>query len=384
MDMAASTLTVPDIDAVSSPDSNAIADVCSTHRAEGVAVSLKDIARIAGSVNNRLADALQEISSINFQTRLLSFNAQLEASRAGDAGRAFDVVAREMVALSDRTGCAARRLEGDTNADLSDLAGRIEAVGSEVRGVRLSDLAFTNLDLIDRNLYERSCDVRWWATDSSCVQALADPAGLASKASQRLGVILDAYTVYFDIVLCDRAGKVIANGRPGKFKSEGTNQASTPWFRSAMGTRNGGEFGFAGLHRSPTLADNQMVLVYSAAVRADGLSAGEIIGCLGIVFNWEALAQTIVLRTQLGEAELKHTRVCIVDGQGGVIADNRLRHLSSRVQLSQFRKLIECRKGYHLTEFEGTASIVAYAFSPGFETYATGWHSFIIQDLVVD
>ena len=29
----------------------------------------------------------------------------------------------------------------------------------------------TNIDLIDRNLYERSCDVRWWATDSSVVDA---------------------------------------------------------------------------------------------------------------------------------------------------------------------------------------------------------------------
>ncbi|HZZ17833.1 MAG TPA: methyl-accepting chemotaxis protein [Opitutaceae bacterium] len=349
-----------------------------------MAVSLKDMARIAGAVNDRLTEALLEISSINFQTRLLSFNAQLEASRAGEAGRAFDVVAREMVALSDRTGSAARRLEGDTNADLSDLAGRINAVGTEVRGARLSDLAFTNMDLIDRNLYERSCDVRWWATDSSCVLALLDPEGESERACQRLGVILDAYTVYYDIVLCDRSGNVVANGRPGRFRCQGTNQSSTPWFKSAMATRRGDEFGFAGLHRSHTLANNQMVLVYSAAVRRDGQADGEIVGCLGIVFNWEALAQTIVLRTQLGEAEKKHTRVCIVDAKGGMIADNRLGHLRDEIPLSSFARLIECKKGYVVTEFEGNRSIVAYAYSPGYETYATGWHSFIIQDLEVD
>jgi hypothetical protein len=384
MNLAAPSLLASDRSRAELPDTKVAPDVYSTKQAGGVAVSLKDMARIAGAVNDRLTEALLEISSINFQTRLLSFNAQLEASRAGEAGRAFDVVAREMVALSDRTGSAARRLEGDTNADLSDLAGRINAVGTEVRGARLSDLAFTNMDLIDRNLYERSCDVRWWATDSSCVLALLDPEGESDRASQRLGVILDAYTVYYDIVLCDSEGTVISNGRPDKFRCKGTNQSSTPWFRSAMATRNGGEFGFAGLHRSQTLANNQMVLVYSAAVRRDGRADGEIVGCLGIVFNWEALAQTIVLRTQLGETEKRHTRVCIVDAQGAVIADNRLGHLRDCIALGSFSKLIECRKGYVITELEGIKSIVSYAYSPGYETYATGWHSFIIQDLEID
>lgn len=36
----------------------------------------------------------------------------------------------------------------------------------------MTDLALNVVDLIDRNLYERSCDVRWWATDSAVVQAL--------------------------------------------------------------------------------------------------------------------------------------------------------------------------------------------------------------------
>ena len=48
-------------------------------------------------------------------------------------------------------------------------------LSNQVRGTRLSDLALNNIDLIDRNLYERSCDVRWWATDSSIWHACSDP-----------------------------------------------------------------------------------------------------------------------------------------------------------------------------------------------------------------
>jgi hypothetical protein len=239
-------------------------------------------------------------------------------------------------------------------------------------------MALTNIDLIDRNLYERSCDVRWWATDASCVDAALDPAA-ARRADQRLGVILDSYTVYFDIVLCDLQGRVIANGRPEKYPCRGSHQADTRWFREAAATRSGSEFGFEGPHRSGSLAGGQPIAVYSALVRRGGRTAGEPIGCLGVIFNWEALAQTIVQRTQVAEEERADTRVCIVDRGGLVIADNRGRHLQSRLPLGEFAGLIRTGKGYACMPVDGQPHLVAYGLSPGFETYSTGWHSFILQ-----
>ena len=42
------------------------------------------------------------------------------------------------------------------------------------RGERMVDLALNAVELIDRNLYERTCDVRWWATDSAVVACVAE------------------------------------------------------------------------------------------------------------------------------------------------------------------------------------------------------------------
>lgn len=153
--------------------------------------------------------------------------------------------------------------------------------------------------------------------------------------------------------------------------------------RSAQATATGAEFGFAGLHQSPSLAGGAKVLVYSALVRRDGKTDGEPLGCLGIVFNWESLAQTIVTRTQVGERERAHTRVCIVNDHGAIIADNRARHLIDRIDLEPYAALMRSRKGYIVTEFAGEPHLVAYAHSPGFETYARGWHSFIFQPVVI-
>jgi hypothetical protein len=354
--------------------------VVATTQAEGIAGSLEQIGDLSGNIEKRLRSVVREIDDINLQTSILSLNAQIEAAHAGAAGRSFEVVAKEMSALSLRTSESARTLDRETKSDIDQLNAMIVEVGGRVRGTRLSDLAFTNIDLIDRNLYERSCDVRWWASDSICVDAITD-AAKSEEACRRLGVILDSYTVYYDIVLCDLAGRIIANGRPQKFQCIGSNQSATEWFRTAQATRSGSEFGFQGLHRSPTLAGNQMILAYSAMVREGGQTSGKPIGCLGIIFNWEALAQTIVTRTQLGEAERKQTRVCIVDQAGRLIADNQGRHLETRFPLSDFTALIACKKGYSIQPVNGKPHLVAYAYSPGFETYATGWHSFILQPL---
>src|SRR5262249_12399415 len=133
-------------------------------------------------------------------------------------------------------------------------------IGEDVRGTRLADLALNNIDLVDRNLYERTCDVRWWATDASVVQALANPTKeTAALASSRMRVILNAYTVYFDLVLCDLKGNVVANGRPDLYRSMGSNEAYSEWFSRAAATASGDEYGFQTAHFSK-LVKNQFSL----------------------------------------------------------------------------------------------------------------------------
>ena len=201
------------------------------------------------------------------------------------------------------------------------------------------------------------------------------------QAGQRLGVILDSYTVYFDIVLCDLAGRVVANGRQAKFRSMGTCQQKTEWFQAAVKTADGTQFGFQSVHCSDTLANRQHILVYSCGVRENGDARGELIGVPGIIFNWEALGQTIVDRTFTGDKEKSFTRVCIVDADGLVLADSAGKMIRERIEVPDQATLFATKKHHVAAEFNGEQAIIAHAFSPGFETYSTGWHSLIIQRL---
>ncbi|HWA28668.1 MAG TPA: methyl-accepting chemotaxis protein [Lacunisphaera sp.] len=339
------------------------------------------ISQLSTELARCIAASGSEIDQINLQTRLLSFNAQIEAARAGSAGVAFSVVGQEMVSLSHRTAEAADRLRSDSQGLVGELTAISRSLSSDVRGTRLADLALVNIDLIDRNLYERSCDCRWWATDAAMVAALADPSPAAARhASERLGVILKAYTVYFDIVLADHNGNIIANGRPDRFPSTGTNHASAPWFRTALATATGDEFGFQTAHRSP-LAANERVLVYSCKVCRDGQATAETLGVLGVVFRWDALADTIVRQTPVDEIDRSRTRACIIAPDGTLLADSAGHALQHKLELPDRAALLALAKGHREIQFDGRRTVLGIARSPGFETYATGWHSVVLQTL---
>jgi hypothetical protein len=340
--------------------------------------SVQDIARYVTDLSSMLTDAIDEISDINSNTRLLALNARIEAARAGEAGAAFSVVAGEVQSLSEKTSGVANELATKTKQSIAELS---DIIGTSVRGTRLSDIALTNIDLIDRNLYERSCDVRWWATDSSVVDALSKGTAEAYQfASQRLGVILNSYTVYIDLVLADMDGKIVANGRPDQFKSIGHSVAGQDWFTSAQRTKSGEEFGFQTAHRSD-LIDRQPALVYSCGVRQEGHANGKMIGVLGIIFNWEALAQTIMKAVPLAAAEKANSRACIVDSTGRVLADSFEKHLVDAIDVSAVPDAFARAKGFFVTNYQGRECCIGFAKAPGFETYTTGWYSLIIQPI---
>lgn len=336
--------------------------------------------RIVGELDVLMANAVHEIHGLNERARMLSFNAKIEAGRAGGAvGAAFGVVARAMQELSERTSGVADGLRAETRDQIRTLQSTVEQISTEVQGERLADMALTNIDLIDRNLYERTCDVRWWGTDQAIIGALAngDPES-RHHASQRMGVILNAYTVYFDLVIADRQGRIVCNGRPNVYRSEGQWHDSAAWFQSAIHSSSGDEFGFEGVHDS-ALVGGKSSLVYSVGIRPAGQPTAHPLGVLGVVFNWQGLSQTVVEQTKIPEHLKAKSHVAILDDAGRVLANIQKGTLGQILRLPRLRTLLDQRYGYLVDEIQGERVLMAHALAPGFETYSTGWHSVIVR-----
>lgn len=341
--------------------------------------SLESLAELSEILSSKTAAAINQIDHINGETEVLAINALIEASRAGEAGKAFSIVAEEMGKLSRKIGDTIEKLRDESLGSISELKNIIKMQATNIRGVRLSDLAMTNIDLVDRSLYERSCDVRWWAKDPSMVSALASASPESSKAaSARMSVILNAYTVYFDLVLCDANGNVVANGKPDMFNFKSANQKESDWFRSAMAAAARDEFGCSPVHRSPYL-DDQLAVIFSCCVR-DG-ATGRILGVLGTVFDWEKLAQEIVTKTPLTKEDRAKSRVCLVDDAGTVLADTDGKILQEAIHFDGEREVYGMKKGFGMKRYRNQECCIGHALSTGYETYSSGWHSVIIQSL---
>jgi len=328
------------------------------------------IAELTTAVHKISKDKIAEIDLINREATYLAINALIEAARAGEAGRGFAVVANQVKDVSRRIG----QLTGELGAELAMISETMVAELERQQGQRLTDLALNMIDVIDRNLYERSCDVRWWATDAAIVDSVMSGPEAAAHASKRMSVILDSYTVYLDIWALDLEGRVVANGRPSKCPVAGVvNAAGQEWFSAALRTRTGDEYAAANVDAVVELNGAQAA-TYATAIRERGASNGKIVGVLAVFFDWTKQASAVLDNVRLSNEERSRTRCMIVDANGRVIADSG--------QTSRDTKQYELRHDSTDTGTYRTAegSFVGYALTPGYESYpGMGWFGVVEQ-----
>ena len=315
-----------------------------------------------------------EIAAVNRMAKMLSINALIVAARAGEAGKGFVVVAEEFKKISTDIDAIAGSLDREVGADLAELSAVGGGILEHLRGQHLIDLALNAIEIIDRNLYERTCDVRWWATDAAVVDCLHDPSTEKARyASKRLKVILDAYTVYLDLWVCDAIGRVVATGRPDRYpRAMNQSMAQAPWFQQAMRTQSGGEFVACDIQCEPSL-DNAPVATYATAIRAGGEANGEPIGVLGIHFDWRPQAQAVVDGVRLTESERARSRVLILDQSHRVLAAS-----DGQGVLTEIVPLNVA--GGAMNSYTAEDLTIGYALTPGYETYkGLGWYGCVLQ-----
>ena len=106
-----------------------------------------------GESSQEIGDIVSLINDIADQTNILSLNAAIQASMAGDAGRGFAVVADEVQRLAERSATATKQIEALVKTiqnDTNEAVISMEQTTSEVvRGARLAQDAGVALEEIE-------------------------------------------------------------------------------------------------------------------------------------------------------------------------------------------------------------------------------------------
>jgi chemotaxis signal transduction protein len=316
-----------------------------------------DAQRVA--LDNDALRAIQaEVDTINRNLRRVVWNGHVMA----DAGGGDPL---RLKAVLEQVNGAGTRTRDRVAAAIGDLY-RTSLGRARHQSRELARLA---ADIMDRNLYERANDCRWWALSPVLQRALAaPPSAAATQALGRLlGHINGLYTVYLRLVAFDAQGSV----RGVSHEIEGAPLVGTSVDAGLLGATqalaDSQRYAVSAFGAS-ALSGGMPTYVYSAAVR----ERGRVVGGIALVFNAEREFRAIlddVLGERAGIAAFVGAdgRVVASSGNGlavgtplpfdgtAALAEHADTHYAVAAVAAEGYREFKCRDGYR----NGVRAVVA-------------------------
>jgi len=146
-------------------------------------------------------------------------------------------------------------------------------------------LSSLTIDIMDRNLYERANDCRWWALTSYFREALDDKNSIVhkqEKISSILKYINDLYTVYTNLLLFDNEGNVIAVSNSKDQYLVG-KQLTNEWIKNTMELKDTSKYCVSKFEKT-SLYNNESTYIYCSAIRSVKNSK-QINGGIAVIFD---------------------------------------------------------------------------------------------------
>ncbi|WP_279286997.1 methyl-accepting chemotaxis protein [Heliobacterium chlorum] len=313
---------------------------------------------------SRMRQSVNTIDRITKKTNLIALNSAIEAARAGEAGRGFRVVAEEIRNLADQSF--------QVTKDSSDIISEIQLTAMQVIAVRTADVAFDTIDKIDRNLFERNCDVQAWATFKEIINCVSgEEPDRQALATQLMRKIIEIYEVYHDLYLADVQGNMVSVGKNQGLV--GKNVSQEEWFRETL---RSGKVYVTDLYYSNTL--QKPTIAYSCPVREKD---GRIVGIFSTRFNWDYIYDIIDSAKVSPEGKL------FVVNKAGIVIGTRDRQGILETDLSSIsavQKAISGEQyGYTLErEMNGKVQIYGYAHTKGYNAYSGKNWSAVVKEVM--
>ena len=311
-----------------------------------------------------MLDIVKSIETFTRQTEILSLNPAVEAARAGNAGRGFKVISGEIKELALKSAQSNRKS-----------AEQLEVIKNKVNDLfaaRMADVAYDTIDKIDRNLFERNCDVQAWATFDKVMEAVeTNDEEIYQQTTALLKNLVEIYEVYYDVFLTDINGAVIASGTNPNII--GKNMAEEEWFIDTI------------QKKKPTVIDMQyseIVGGYTVGYNCPVLDrSNKVMGVLSTRFDWSYIYDII------DRAKISDSGQLLLINSSGLVIGSKNRDEVFKKSMSHIpvaRKAMQGETYGYAIEARGSGSIdvIGYAHTRGYSAYkGKDWSVIAIETL---
>jgi chemotaxis signal transduction protein len=261
----------------------------------------------------------------------------------------------------------------ETGARSNDLfASSIDHLYATVLSTSIQDAEFVShllVDLLDRNLYERADDCRWWALNPALRAALGNgspDAAQRAAMSDVLDYINRLYTVYTRIVVYDLQGDILAQSRRDAGLPVASARVDGETLERVVSLESEQGYVVTPFNASP-LYEGQPTYEYHAAIRSPDQPT-RIVGGIGLVFDSAREFHAMLSEGLAGKAD---SDAFFVDRAGRVLSSTDSRHPVGSV-LTLDPGLLRVARGASssaLVVHDGEYAIVGCSASAGYREF---------------
>ncbi len=317
----------------------------------------------AGLFSAELRNVSRQAAAIQGDLNRSVWNGSIRQAGSTAANAAFSKI------LLWEISSAGRKTQAVCDASIGDLHRTVVAAIME----KCRSRAAFAIDVMDRNLYERANDCRWWALNASFARVLAAPSPEGRRlCGEILATINALYTVYSNLILFDTQGVVVAVSQPSQAHLVG-QKLEAEWAARTLALRTGQHYAVSAFEPTP-LYGEAATLIYTAAVQSP--VGGRALGGIAIVFDSTPQFSAILadsLPTDEEGAALPGSFALLVDGDGRIISSSDPRFpVGAQSPLPIDAATLE-RDGdlAGIRSFEGKHMAVGAALSKGYREYKT-------------
>lgn len=313
-------------------------------------------------------------------TTVWNGNVQIANTKTGD-----NTFSKSLLNEISTTGDGTRHVFEESIANLN-----ATVVGSLLDNVRFK--AALAIDIMDRNLYERANDCRWWALTSyfrdHLEEGLHNQPEVVEKITEILTYINTLYTVYTNLLLFDAIGVIIAVSTPAERYLIG-QKINAPWVQQILTIDDPQRYAVSDFEKSVYYA-NDYTYIYGAPILSRH-DTGRSLGGIAIVFDSKP-----EFHAMLQDALPKDTQGHVLSGCHALFCNRKKRIIASSSDQFSIGDTLpldtaffqEPNGGGHsnIIEYHGHFYVTGSATGKGYREYknSDGYHQDIVSVIMID